>query len=176
MIKLNRLLVPISALLLSGCFTGSSGYSDLDQYMAEIKAKPSGRIEPLPIFTPYEAFAYRASGLRSPFEPPIKIKSSDREFNSNVRPDEGRVKQYLEQFDIEVFAMVGSISNDDGLWGLVKGTDGIHRVKVGDYLGKNHGRITYIDDSELRIIEIVPAGSEVWIERPRTMRLDLGQP
>ncbi|KEQ18933.1 pilus assembly protein PilP [Endozoicomonas numazuensis] len=172
---LQRLLVVCAGVVLAGC-SGNSGFSDLDQYMAEMKAKPSGRIEPLPTFTPYEAFTYRASGLRSPFEPPIKVKASDREFNSNVKPDNSRVKQYLEQFDIETFALVGSISNDDGLWGLIRGDDGIHRVRVGDYLGKNHGRITYIDDSELRIIEIVPAGSEVWIERPRSLRLDLGQP
>ncbi|WP_252176560.1 pilus assembly protein PilP [Endozoicomonas sp. 4G] len=172
---LPRLLVVCLGFLLAGC-SGNTGFSDLDQYMAEMKAKPSGTVEPLPTFTPYEAFTYRASGLRSPFEPPIKLKVSDRSLNSNVKPDNRRTRQYLEQFDIETFALVGSISNDDGLWGLVRGDDGIHRVRVGDYLGKNHGRITYIDDSELRIVEIVPAGSNLWIERPRSLRLDLGQP
>ncbi|WP_448217996.1 pilus assembly protein PilP [Endozoicomonas sp. 2B-B] len=172
---LQRLLIVCAGGTLLGC-SGNSGFSDLDQYMAEMKSKPSGRIEPLPTFTPYEAFTYSASGLRSPFEPPVKLQASDRALSSNVKPDNGRARQYLEQFDIETFALVGSISNDDGLWGLIRGDDGIHRVRVGDYLGKNHGRITYIDDSELRIIEIVPAGSDVWIERPRSMRLDLGQP
>lgn len=180
MMKSVRKLLPLvgvmsGALLLAGC-SGPSGHSDLDQFMAEAQARPSGNIEPLPKFRPYEAFAYKASGMRSPFEPPVKVRADDLEINSDVKPDDNRAKQFLEQFDVESFTLVGSISNDDGLWGLIRGSDGIHRVKVGDYLGKNHGRISYIDDSELRIIEIVPAGVDIWIERPRTLRLNLNQP
>ena len=44
---------------------------DLDQYINEVKARPGGRINPLPEITPYEVFTYvaDAQGLRSPFVP-----------------------------------------------------------------------------------------------------------
>ena len=161
----------VVVLTLTGC-SGQSGFEDLDVYMEDIRSRPKGKIEPLPRFRPYEAFAYKASGLRSPFDPPIKVKAANQQVNSNVKPDSNRVKQYLEQFDIESFSLTGSISNDQGLWALVRASDGIHRVRVGDYLGKNHGRVTYIDDAELRIVEIIPAGDKVWVERPRVMRLN----
>ena len=48
-----------------------SDNDDLDQYINEVKARPGGRIEPLPEITPYEVFTYVADveGLRSPFVP-----------------------------------------------------------------------------------------------------------
>ena len=153
-----------------GC-GGQSGKVDLDQYMGEMRAKPTGKIESLPEFKPYEAFAYQAAGMRSPFEPPVILKSGNQQINSNVKPDLAREKGFLEQFDIESISLVGSISNEDGLWGLVRSSEGVHRVKEGDYLGRNHGRIDYIDEQELRVIEIIPAGNDLWIERPRSLIL-----
>ena len=37
---------------------GASGFSDLDAFMAEKRARPGGVIEPIPSFKAYEAFAY----------------------------------------------------------------------------------------------------------------------
>lgn len=169
--KLLRPLVVAGAMMvLAGCSDNSrQGYSDIDAYMAELKAKPTGSIEPLPRFSPYEAFAYQASALRSPFEHPVTVTLTPEQISSNVKPDPHRVKQYLEQFELDSFHFVGSISNDEGFWGLISGADGVHRVQVGDYLGRNHGRITYIDNKELRVTEIVPAGPKYWIERPRVL-------
>ena len=168
---LHWMAIALINILLVGCAEQSS-IADLDQFVAQMRAKPSGKIEALPEFKPYEAFTYRASGLRSPFEPPVSLKNNNREINSNVRPDFDRPKQFLEQFDIESFELVGSISNGEGLWGLVRSEAGVYMVKEGDYLGRNHGRIDYIDEEEIRVIEIVPAGAEIWIERPRSMILE----
>jgi type IV pilus assembly protein PilP len=44
-------------------------------------------------------------------------------------------------------------------------------VKVGNYLGKNHGRIKMIDESRVEVVEIVPDGKGNWVERPRTLAL-----
>ena len=168
----HRLLIMIGAsFLLSGCLDNTADYRDLDQYMAEMRARPKGHIEPLPQFRPYEAFTYSASAKRSPFEPPVTTTVNQEQLDSNIKPDLERTKEYLEQFDLDSFSLVGSISNDDGLWGLIRGVDGIHRVKSGDYLGRNHGRIVFIDETELRLLEIVPAGPDFWIERPRSIRL-----
>ena len=55
-----------AVLSLSGC---SNGMEELQQQVAEIKARPGEAIEPLPEIKPYEAFAYNAASLRSPFVP-----------------------------------------------------------------------------------------------------------
>ncbi len=67
--------------------------------------------------------------------------------------------------------MVGTLANDGGVFALVSGAGGVHRVKVGDYLGRNHGRILAIDESKIDVVEIVPDGEGGWLERPRSLSL-----
>jgi type IV pilus assembly protein PilP len=141
-------------------------------YMDEVRARPKGEIEPLPKFQPYESFAYSAAALRSPFQPPVKLDMAERQKGSkDVKPDELRTKQFLEGFNIETFVMVGTLANDSGAFALVSGAGGVHRVRVGDYLGRNHGRILAIDESKVDVIEIVPDGEGGWLERPRSLSL-----
>jgi len=51
------------------------------------------------------------------------------------------------------------------------GGGGVYRMKVGDYLGRNHGRIVSISDSQVDVVEIVPDGEGTWLERPRSISL-----
>lgn len=171
MMRFARMALVVSVSLLAGCGAGGD-FSDLRAYMDEVRAKPKGAIEPLPTFQPYESFTYKAASLRSPFQPPIKIDVVARQKGSKeIKPDESRVKQFLEGFNIETFQMVGSLRNDHELFALVSGAGGVHRVKVGDYLGRNDGKITAIDESRIDVIEIVPDGEGGWLERPRTLPL-----
>ena len=157
--------------LLNGC-SADADFDDLRAYMDEVRAKPKGSIEPLPAFLPYEPFTYSAASLRHPFQPPMKIDLAQREKGSkDVHPDETRVKQFLEQFNIENFVMVGTLTNEAGKYALIKGGDGVHRVKIGDYLGRNHGRIVDISEAEVDVLEIVPDGEGGWLERPRSLTL-----
>lgn len=156
---------------LAGCGS-SSDFNDLQAYMDEVRARPKGSIEPLPKFQAYEAFTYSAAALRSPFQPPVKIDLVNRPKGSKeIKPDEARVKQFLEGFNIEVFEMVGTLSNDGGMFALVNGAGGVHRIKVGDYLGRNNGRILAINEAKIDVIEIVPDGEGGWLERPRSLSL-----
>ncbi|WP_408004272.1 type 4a pilus biogenesis lipoprotein PilP [Zestomonas carbonaria] len=156
---------------LAGC-GGGGDFSDLQAYMDEVRARPKGSIEPLPKFQPYEAFTYNASALRSPFQPPVKIDLTSRPKGSKeIKPDETRIKQFLEGFNIETFEMVGTLSNTNGKYALVNGAGGVHRVKVGDYLGRNNGRIVSIDEARIEVVEIVPDGEGGWLERPRSLSL-----
>lgn len=159
------------AVVLGGCGDRRE-FGDLQSYMDEVRARPKGSIEPLPQFQPYEPFTYSAGGMRSPFQKPVKIDVAGQQKGSkNVKPDESRVKQFLEGFNIEVFQMVGTLSGGTGEYALVKGAGGVYRVKVGDYLGSNHGRVIAIDESKIDVIEIVPDGEGGWLERPRSLAL-----
>lgn len=167
----SRLALVAGLSLLAGC-GGSGDFSDLRAYMDDVRAKPKGAIEPLPTFQPYESFTYRAASLRSPFQPPVTIDIVTRQKGApEIKPDESRVKQFLEGFNIETFEMVGTLRNDRELYALVSGAGGVHRVKVGDYLGRNHGKILVIDDSKVDVMEIVPDGEGGWLERPRSLSL-----
>ena len=167
----HYLLVALLAMGLAGC-DSSNSFSDLQAFMDEVRARPKGAIEPMPKEVVYELFTYMAAALRSPFQPPIKIELSSREKgDKDIKPDETRVKQFLEGFNIESFVMVGTLSNDAGSYALIRGGDGVHRVRLGDYLGGNHGRVTAITPSGIEVIEIVSDGDGGWLERPRTLAL-----
>lgn len=155
---------------LAGCDRGS--FADLQAYMDEVRAQPRGKIEPMPKEVIYEPFTYKASGLRSPFQPPLKLELARQERGrSDIRPDETRVREFLENFNIESFVMVGTLANKGGTFALIRGGDGVHRVRVGDYLGRNHGRIVSITADAVEVIELVPDGEDGWLERPRTLAL-----
>jgi type IV pilus assembly protein PilP len=66
--------------------------------------------------------------------------------------------------------MVGTIEQRNRYFALLRGAGGVHRLKVGDYLGRNDGRIVGIQ-SAVQVIEIVPDGEGAWLERPRSISL-----
>jgi len=156
---------------LGGCF-GGDDFSDLDAYMNEVRLRPAGKIEPTPTFRSYPTFTYSAANLRSPFSRQVRVDLAGQQRGSrNVKPDPNRVKQYLEGFNIEQFEMVGTISNASGSFALLRGAGAVHRLKVGDYLGRNDGRIVAISATQVDVVEIVPDGEGAWLERPRTIPL-----
>ena len=162
-------LVAIAALL-GGC---SGDFSDIDSWMAEVNAKPRGTIEPIPVFKPYESFTYAAQSLRAPFDPPPEPGEQNIvKTGKEVKPDLLRAREFLERFDIEQLNMVGTLSQSSTLWALLAdGEGGVHRVRVGNYIGKDHGRIVEATETSLSVEEIVPSGGGGWILRPRTIKL-----
>jgi type IV pilus assembly protein PilP len=164
-------IVAVSALL-SGCGIGQE-HADLREWVAEVQAQPAGKVEPLPSFEQVPPFAYQASDMRSPFDPPVVLKRVERAAGGvQVTPDPNRVKQYLEQFPIASLAMVGTLSQEQRLYALVRDAEGaVHRVQRGDFLGTDHGRVQKIGENELELIEIVPDGTGGWVERARTVTL-----
>ena len=92
-----------------------------------------------------------------------------------VKPDPTRVKQFLEQFNVGQLAMVGTLAQDGQLYGLIRDYEsGVHRVRTGDYMGSDHGRILKIDDASIELLEIVADGSGGWVERQRLVTMGAG--
>jgi type IV pilus assembly protein PilP len=156
----------LAVLSLSGC---SDGMDQLRQQVAEIKARPGEAIEPLPEIKPYEAFAYNASSLRSPFVPTAPARN---DLAAGVRPDVKRPREFLEQFPLDTLRMVGTLQLQGHNYGLLQGKDGlVHRVLPGNFVGQNDGRIVGISSTKVSIIEIVPDGLGGYIERPAGLAL-----
>ena len=164
-------LLALVALVLTGC--GGDEFADLDEFMDEKRSRPGGVIAPIPAFKAYKAFTYSATSLRSPFDRPIEIREiAQLAAVSTVKPDDKRPKEFLEQFTFDSLVMVGTLSRGGVDWSLIRDPDGgVHRVKVGNYLGRNHGRIVEMTPTYLAVIEIVSDGSDGWVERPRTIKL-----
>ncbi len=163
------LLVIASAALLAGC---GANMSELDAEINKIKARPGGRIDPLPEITPYEVFVYQAdvAGLRSPFVPDTPQATGAQA--GGVKPVENRIREHLESFSLDTMAMVGTLDLGGTTFGLVQTADGlIHRVVPGNYLGQNDGRITAITDSEIELVEIISDGIGGYIERDAAISL-----
>ncbi|WP_226665494.1 pilus assembly protein PilP [Microbulbifer aggregans] len=164
----------LSALLVLGGCSLDGNHSDLRQKMAAVKHKPKGQIEPVPTFTPYSPYVYSAAALRSPFIRPV-LEADQRLVGRklDVAPDLNRQKELLERFPFDGLSMVGTLSRGGQLWALINDSDGgIHRITVGNYLGKNHGRVVNASSSQIDVLEIVPDGTGGWIERPRALTLE----
>ena len=163
------LVVGVAALALSACVGDND---DLDQYINDTKARPGGRIDPLPEITPYEVFTYvaDAQGLRSPFVPDTPQAAGPAA--GGASPDPDRPAEFLESFPLDTLRMVGTLDINETVYGLVQTSDGlIHRVVPGNYMGQNDGRITAITESEVEMVEIISDGIGGYIERDAAISL-----
>ncbi|GGY78770.1 type 4 fimbrial biogenesis protein PilP [Cellvibrio zantedeschiae] len=160
----------VLALILTAC-SSSSDQQDLKDFMAEAKRRPQGQIDPLPPFQAYQPFTYSAMTLRSPFERPAPVER-EAKGGRTVEPDLTREKEYLENFNIVNLNMVGTLTKAGKLWALIDDGQGkVTPVTVGNYMGKNFGKIISTDKMQVEVMEIVADGSSGWVERPRVIKL-----
>ncbi len=164
----NSLLLVFFTVGVSGC---GGDMDELDAYINKIKAQPGGTIAPLPEITQYIDFAYiaDAQGLRSPFQPDRpQINASA----SGPTPVEDRSKEFLETYPLDSLGMVGTMDVGGTNFGLIQTPEGvIHRVRSGNYLGQNDGRITEISDAQIALVEIISDGIGGYIERDAAVSL-----
>jgi type IV pilus assembly protein PilP len=171
-LMLKRFTLAFAAVSMLGLTACGSDMDDLDTYINEVKARPGGRIEPLPEITPYEVFTYiaDAQGFRSPFQP-----DTPQSVNANIggtRPDPERVREYLEGYSLDTLRMVGTLNLGDTDYGLVQTSDGlIHRVVPGNYMGQNDGRIITVTDNVISLVEIISDGIGGYVERDAAISL-----
>ncbi len=172
-INLGRIFRIFPVLLLTAC--GNNDLNDLQQYINEVKARPKGTIEALPEIKPVEPFVFKPEGLRDPFKPINEAKEADEAevgIGNGVRPDTSRRKEELESFPLDSLRMVGTVTKQGSLWGLIKASDKtVHRVQVGNYLGKNYGKIIRILPDRMEIMEIVPDKPGAWREQQTSLAL-----
>jgi type IV pilus assembly protein PilP len=163
------LAAAVAATALSAC---GGANDDLREYIDEIKARPGGRIEPLPQIQPAPTFVYEPGTRRSPFVPDAPQRRVSNDPNAVDGPDQNRPREHLEQFSLDTLKMVGTLADRRASFGLVQSSDGlVHRVSVGDHMGQNYGRIVSISDSEIKLMEIIADGLGGYLERPAAIAL-----
>jgi type IV pilus assembly protein PilP len=173
LVRSRPLLWILPVLLLAAC---SQDMSDLENYIAEVKTRPAQPIPPIPAVKTYSPYVYQGLTGRDPFRPSTSEGIDEQVASGNVagpRPDLERPKEYLERFELDTLMMVGTFEQGEDYWGLIRDPDGvIHRVSVNQYMGKNHGRVTRIDTTEVVLSELITDGSGGWMEREASMALE----
>jgi type IV pilus assembly protein PilP len=161
--SLIRITLAILPLCLSAC---SIGMSDLEEFVAQEKAKKSGKIEPIPQIKQYEAFAYVQGNRRDPFMEMDGAKRPSDGAAGALAPDLHRNREPLEEFPLDALRMLGVIQANGKTYALIKAPDNVvHRVTRGDHMGQNYGTITKVDDTEIKLTEIIPDGFGGWMQR-----------
>jgi type IV pilus assembly protein PilP len=168
-----------AALALPGCV--SNDMSDLEAWVQEVLARPGGRIAPLPEIRPYEAYAYKSAeeGARDPFVPFYRQRAAEKSEVAATglsaeleREIKNRNREELEQFELDSLRMVGTIKSADENWGIISDPSGVvHRVKVGNYMGRNIGKIVNIFEDRIELREIIQNSQGRWEERQAALAL-----
>lgn len=168
-------------MFVSGC--GGGDTTDLQSYVAQVKSQQKGRIEPLPEFKPFETFVYDAASQKDPFaawvteRAPEQIIAADGEIQQVVKPrgvspDFDRRKELLEQYPLDSLNMLGTLDLDNELWAIISDPDNIvHRVKAGNYIGQNFGKVVDVREDQLSLRELVVDGLGDWQVREASLAL-----
>ncbi|WP_248751483.1 pilus assembly protein PilP [Pseudomonas sp. MWU15-20650] len=117
-------------------------------------------------------FVYDPSSLRDPFNLPV-LQVGHMPGRPALAPDPSRPRGVLEGVAIDRFVMVGTLSRGVQSFALVRAGSTVHRLAVGDYLGPDHGQVTAIEDGHIELVELFPDGQGAWLERPRTLVLNV---
>ena len=139
------IILMMFVVLSSSC---SSDNQDLLDTFDKVRARKGHPIEkiPEPKFVP--KFVYPSHLKRR--DPFFKYTKQSERLARKKKPDVNapnltRPKQALEQFKLKDLRKVGMLKKNGAVWGLVATPeDMIAKVKIGNYLGKNFGRVKSI--------------------------------
>ncbi len=158
--------------------------SDLENYVGEVLKRPGGQIEPLPPIRPYQRYLYQSAeaNLRDPFQT-FANQTPDKEVAAGHNNDAEQQRyadevaahnrEELEGFELDSLRMVGTLQNDDELWAIIQDNAGaVHRVQIGNYLGRNYGKILNIQEESVELREVVRDSDGRWEERQASLALN----
>lgn len=162
------IIMLIGLLGLAGC---GERHSDLRQFVKDSENLPRGRIPPLPEAARYDPVTYEAFALLDPFTPRKIEPPKGTAGGSGLQPDFNRRKEPLEAFPLENLKMVGILEQNRVTHALIKTPDNnIYRVRAGNFVGQNFGRIVTVTESAVRLEETVDSGGS-WEKREQTLQL-----
>lgn len=158
------LMLLAGVLLLSAC-DNNRHLDSLKQYIARVKQQVPPPLKPISQPKTFPRYAYPEHS-RDPFLPVSNVQKS-----KGFGPEQHRPRQPLEVFPFNSLRMVGTINENTITWALIAAPDeAIYRVKIGNYLGRNFGKITEITTKSIKVVERV-AIVDGWESRPAKIEL-----
>jgi len=169
-------------ILLSAC--SNRDISDLESYVAKTNARKNPHVDAIPEVKQIPPYFYEVQHLRDPFIPILdtkntvdgvvfKTETGKKAEDCPDPKDPSRVRVGLELMQLGALRMVGSLKINNILWGLLvsKSEGMVYRVKNGDYIGENYGKIISISEEEIGILERVPNDEGCWEEKLASIHL-----
>lgn len=178
----SGVMMLVAASLLAAC--GGNNHDDIKAWMQEASKDLRGHVPDLPQIKPLEVKPYESGDLISPFAPDKVVSGGlgtggqgagaggPPPLNPDIYP--------LTKVPLESIRFVGTIIVDKEVRGLVQiEREPIRQVRVGDYMGQNHGRVMRIqpdgEDATGQIVlkeKLLDKGA--WIERETQFPGDKG--
>jgi type IV pilus assembly protein PilP len=166
--------VALLACMLAACGDGEN--EDIKKWMAETSKDMRGRVEKIEEPKKFVPFKYESDKAVDPFSSSKVTALAEGEKKSakasaGPRPDLTRRKEVLEAFPLESLKMVGAMQQRGTFFAIIKADANLHRVKVGNYMGQNFGKITNITETEVMLQEMIEDGSGDYAYRDSTLVL-----
>ena len=118
---------------------------------------------------------YKAEGQLDPFQASRieagQATSTKGPANSRLAAEQNRPKEPLESYPLEGIRMVGTLTQGQETFAIVRAGPNLFRVKKGNYMGQNFGVINAIDDGQISVKELVQDGGGDWVERASALQL-----
>ncbi|MCG6200707.1 pilus assembly protein PilP [Psychromonas antarctica] len=163
---MRSLILLLITLPLFSC--GDANVDDLNDFVAKAKVQIYPVNDNVPDLKKIDAMIFTQEEGRNPFsEPKMEVAAPVRNApKSCPQPDFERKKQPLEMYSLDNLIMRGTLRIDNILWALVQITGGeLHKVKLGYYLGLNHGKVLKITKEKVELLELVSDKDGCWQER-----------
>ncbi len=157
-------LVWLSTLLM-GCQANDDSLTD---FIRHVENQARRDVEKLKPADEYVAVVYDPKVLRAPFELPKEAMIATQPI---VRKDcwqpPSRMRSgKLEKFPLNQLRLKGVIGMGSTVSGLIQAPNGtVYKVALGEYLGRNNGKVTQVTHSYLLINETLPDGLGCWQKR-----------
>ena len=170
--RLTRLVATLSLTAVVAACGGN--VDELQQWMDEQKRTVKPNVEPLSAPKRFNPQPYTALSRVEPFSTQkltVALKQEARQPNSLLAAEINRRKEPLEAYPVDSMSMVGSVARAGSPYALLRVDNLLYRVRRGDYLGQNYGKITKISETDIEYREIVQDAAGEWVERNSALRL-----
>lgn len=156
-------------LALAGC--GDEEPEDIRQWMNESTKDMRGKVPPLPEIKALPAISYEPGEIISPFALEKLFADEVNAARNNLAKKVNSDAYPLARVPLETIRLLGTLTVGSQIIAVVSSAGDVpRRVKLGDYIGQNGGRIVAIhpatekSDAEIVIKETVQEKAS-WVER-----------
>ena len=160
-------LLMLLPLLLLGC--AAEEHQDLRQWMRDEAKGMKGKVAPLPEITAFPVVSYETESLTPPFAAG-KIVTLEVAADKSA-PDRTRPQQPLEIFPLEDLKIMGVIMAGTVPYALIQTPppNKPKHVRVGEYMGRNFGKITAITTDGITVLESVKDTNGAWVTQEKLL-------
>ncbi len=155
----------MSLLVLVGC---KANQDDLTSYVAQVEREARKEVTKLKPILEFEATPYQQHKGREPFVLPKEALVQNQPLaKADCWQPVPRAKNGpLERYPLHQLRLKGVMSSGGSISALVQTPAGsVVKVKAGQYVGINNGKVTRVDDNYLLINETLPDGLGCWNQR-----------